>query len=63
LITAGTYVLSPELVSQIPNDFFPITRWFEDCLGSGRRIGAWEIEEDWLDVGQREQLRQAQEGT
>jgi dTDP-glucose pyrophosphorylase len=62
IINAGTYVLSPTILARIPKEFFPITRLFEKCLVEGEPIGAWEIEEDWLDVGQREQLKQAQEG-
>jgi dTDP-glucose pyrophosphorylase len=63
IVNAGTYVLSPAVVRRIPRELFPITRLFEKCLVEGEPIGAWEIEEDWLDVGQREQLKQAQEGT
>jgi hypothetical protein len=28
-------------------------------LGEGRPVGAFEIEDDWVDVGQREQLAHA----
>ena len=63
LISAGIYVLSPEVVARIPRRHFPITDLFEDCLGSGEPIAAFEIEDDWIDVGQQDQLRQAREGT
>ena len=63
MVNAGAYVLAPELVARVPREFFPITRLFDECLRRGEPVGAWEIQEDWIDVGQREQLRQAQEGT
>jgi dTDP-glucose pyrophosphorylase len=62
MINAGTYVLSPRIVKNIPKAFFPITDLFAQCLSRNEPLGACEIEEDWLDVGQKEQLKQAQEG-
>lgn len=62
LINAGVYVLSPELAAQVPRRFFPITDLFEDCLKRGEEVGAFYVEEDWIDVGQHEQLKQAREG-
>jgi len=61
-INAGVYVFSPAALERVPKRQFPITELFADCLERGERVGAFEIQEDWLDVGQREQLRQAQEG-
>ncbi len=61
-INAGIYVLSPEIIGRIPNKFFPITDLFVNCLERGETVGAFEIEEDWIDVGQREHLKKAQEG-
>ncbi|MGD0088594.1 MAG: nucleotidyltransferase family protein, partial [Planctomycetota bacterium] len=62
LINAGIYVLSPEVVARVPRKFFPITELFEGCLERNERVGVFEIEEDWADVGHRDQLKQAQEG-
>jgi dTDP-glucose pyrophosphorylase len=62
LVNAGTYVISPAALEHIPKTFFPITNLFEQCLQRNEPLGAWELEEDWLDVGQKEQLKQAQEG-
>jgi len=63
LINAGLYVLSPEVVERVPQKFFLITELFEDCLEREERVGAFEIDNDWIDVGQHEQLRKAREGT
>lgn len=63
LVNAGIYVLSPALVQRVPpNTEFPITRLFEDCLNRHERVSTFEIVDDWVDVGQRDQLRQARGG-
>ncbi len=57
-INAGIYVLNPSLIREIPKGYYPITELFEACLTRDEPVGAIEIEEEWLDVGQREQLKQ-----
>ncbi len=57
-VNAGIYVLKPELLAGIPRGFFPITDLFSSCLAKKIPVGAFEIKEEWLDVGQREQLKQ-----
>lgn len=64
LVNTGMYVLDPVLLDRIPSGVeFPITNLFDDSIARGERLGAYEVEEDWIDVGQREQLRLAREGT
>lgn len=63
LINAGIYVLSPEILQRVPRRFFPITELFDEAVRSGAPIGAFEIVDDWIDVGQREHLKQARNGT
>ena len=63
LVSAGIYVLDPQLLSRIPEGQFPITNLFEDCLARGESVGAFEIQEDWVDVGERDQLRATQLGS
>ena len=63
LINTGIYVLDPPLLGRVPcGRNFPITELFTDCLQRGESVGAYEMEADWIDVGQREQLKQAREG-
>ena len=62
LVNAGMYVLEPRLLPLVPRSYFPITALFERCLELEERVGAFEIEDDWMDVGQREQLRAARQG-
>jgi NDP-sugar pyrophosphorylase family protein len=62
LVNTGIYILSPELISRVENHFFPITDLFTDCLECNNAIGAFKIEEDWIDVGQHAQLNFARNG-
>lgn len=62
LINAGIYVLDPTLVTRVPRRHFPITELFEEALRQGDPVGAFEIADEWIDVGQREQLKQARGG-
>jgi dTDP-glucose pyrophosphorylase len=62
IVNAGIYVLSPSLIARVPKSLFAITTLLEECLQKREPLGAFEIQEDWLDVGHRDQLRQAQQG-
>jgi dTDP-glucose pyrophosphorylase len=63
LVNAGIYVLEPALLARVPRDHeFPLPALLEDCLRRGERVRAFEVTDDWVDVGQREQLQQAREG-
>ncbi len=58
-VNAGIYVLSPSAVKCIPRKFYPITDLFGAALREGRKIGAFDLDCDWVDVGQHDQLRTA----
>lgn len=62
LINAGIYVLNPEALTMIPeNKVFPLTDLFKKLLAQSAKIGVYEMEEDWIDVGQIDELKKAQE--
>lgn len=64
MINTGIYAIEPALLSRIRHgQEFPITLLFDECLSRGEALGAFEIESDWIDVGQREQLKIAREGS
>ena len=64
LVNAGIYVLDPDVVARVPRGQpFPITSLFADALGRGEAVGGFEIVDEWIDIGSREQLRAAREGT
>ena len=58
-VNAGVYVLSPEAVNSIPKEFYPITDLFNSALQAGHKVGAFNLDCDWVDVGQHDQLKQA----
>ena len=60
LINAGIYVLAPRVLPLVPaNTFYPITTLFETLLARKQRVAVYPIEEDWIDVGRREELDRA----
>ena len=63
LINAGLYVLSPPVLKLIrPDEELPITELLPRCLSNGLRVGAHVVEDDWIDVGQFDDLRRARGG-
>ncbi len=63
LVNAGIYVVSPGLLARIPSgQEYPITDLFADMLSHGETVCGFEVEGDWIDVGQKEALRQARNG-
>lgn len=60
LINAGIYVLHPDVLQLVPRDsFFPMTDLFSRLLAQGNTVAVYPIEEDWIDVGRREDLSRA----
>jgi dTDP-glucose pyrophosphorylase len=62
-VNSGIYGLDPSAIELVPRDE-PSTMpaLIDRLLVDGYRIGAFEIEDDWIDVGQRDQLDRAREG-
>jgi dTDP-glucose pyrophosphorylase len=58
-VNAGVYLLSPGVIETVPREYFLMTSLLEGLIKDGRTLGAFEIEEDWIDVGQGEQLTMA----
>jgi dTDP-glucose pyrophosphorylase len=60
LANTGIYVLDPCLLERVPKDaFFPLPALLEECLDRGEPVGAFPIEEEWIDVGHPKELRRA----
>jgi NDP-sugar pyrophosphorylase family protein len=54
------YVLDPGVVGLVrPGQPTSMPDLVATALAGGRRVGAFEIEDDWIDVGQRDQLDRA----
>jgi dTDP-glucose pyrophosphorylase len=63
LVNAGIYVLDPPLVARVPRDQeLGLPSLLEGAIARGERVSAFEIQADWIDVGHRDQLKQAREG-
>jgi len=59
-VNAGIYVINPELLGLVRSDRdFPMTELIQSCLDAGHRVGHWEIDGDWIDIGRPEDLREA----
>lgn len=60
LINAGIYVVSPRLIARIErNTELSMPSLIEGCISRGERVEAFEIADDWIDVGQKDQLAEA----
>lgn len=60
VINAGMYVLAPRVLQSIAQgEETTLPALLDACLTSQEVVRAFEIEEDWIDVGQKEQLQQA----
>jgi dTDP-glucose pyrophosphorylase len=60
LTNAGLYVLDPALVARVPKDTsFAMPNLVEQCLDLGEPVGAFRVDEDWIDVGRRPDLQRA----
>ncbi len=59
-INIGSYVLSPECLDNIPSaENFPITDLFTILRKKGKNVCVYETQEEWIDVGQHDDLKKA----
>jgi dTDP-glucose pyrophosphorylase len=62
-VNTGIYALAPSVVGLVARGTrTSMPELIERVLASGQTVGAFEVEDDWVDVGQREQLTRAREG-
>jgi NDP-sugar pyrophosphorylase family protein len=63
MVNTGIYVLDPKVVARIPRQQeCTVPGLLDDCLARNERVYAYELRDDWIDVGQFHQLHQAQSG-
>jgi dTDP-glucose pyrophosphorylase len=63
-VNTGIYVLDPDVVSLVePDAAISMPDVIERVLASGGPVGAFAVEDDWTDIGQREHLARAREGS
>ena len=59
-VISGIYALDPSVVARVaPGRRIDTPDLIEGLLAEGEPVGAFEIEDEWIDVGQREQLAAA----
>jgi NDP-sugar pyrophosphorylase family protein len=63
-VNTGIYALAPALVARVEHGrALALPDLVGDAIERGETVAAYEIEDDWIDVGQREQLDRARGGT
>jgi NDP-sugar pyrophosphorylase family protein len=61
-IVAGIYFMRPKILQMIPDGmYYGMDTLMLDMLRHGRRIRRYRLEEYWLDIGQIDDYRQAEE--
>jgi dTDP-glucose pyrophosphorylase len=62
-VNAGIYALEPALIARVERGrAVALPELVGDAIERGESVGAFAIDDDWIDVGQREQLERAREG-
>lgn len=63
LVNTGIYVIEPAVQKRVPRGVeATMPEVIDALLADGGSVGAFEVEGDWIDVGQREQLEFARQG-
>ena len=61
-VSAGIYMLSPEILDLIPkNEFYDMTELFEKLIKLSKNVISFPIREYWLDIGRMEEYQRANE--
>jgi NDP-sugar pyrophosphorylase family protein len=62
-VNSGVYVLDPSAVTLVDGrSAATMPDLIGRLLGRGDAVGAWDIDEDWIDVGHRDELARARDG-
>ena len=60
-INTGIYVLEPKLLDHIPKDRdFGLPTLFDEAVARNELVRAYQFDDDWIDVGLKEELARAQ---
>jgi dTDP-glucose pyrophosphorylase len=60
-VNAGVYILNPSLIEKIPSKFYNMTDLVDDLLDSKSAVGVFPIHENWKDIGNPIDFREAVE--
>jgi len=60
LVNAGVYLLNPYLQNEIPKDtFHDMPTFLKELISQGRKVGVYEVEDYWMDIGHPEDFKKA----
>ena len=60
IVSAGLYILNSSLIKEIPkNEYYDITSLFDKLLSENRKIGIYDINDYWIDIGNPEDFYRA----
>lgn len=60
IVSAGLYILNSNLIKEIPKDeYYDITSLFDKLLSENRKIGIYDINDYWIDIGHPEDFYKA----
>ena len=60
IVSAGLYILNSSLIKEVPKDeYCDITSLFEKLIKENRKIGIYDINDYWLDIGHPEDFYKA----
>ena len=61
-VSAGIYMLSPEILNLIPQDeFYDMPTLFEKAIAQNKNVISFPIHEYWIDIGRLEEYQKANE--
>jgi len=61
-VSAGIYMLSPEILDLIPQDeFYDMPTLFEKAIAQDKNVISFPIHEYWIDIGRLEEYQKANE--
>lgn len=61
LVNAGIYSINPSLLGEIPkNTFYDMPTFVENLIKKKKRVGAFQVQDYWVDIGHREDFHRAE---
>jgi len=60
-VNAGVYILKPSLIEKIPSEFYNMTDLIDDLLETKLDVGVFPIHENWRDIGNPIDFKEAVE--
>jgi dTDP-glucose pyrophosphorylase len=60
IISSGIYTMNPEMLKHVPKDiFYDMPTFLEKLISLNKRIGAFDIQDYWIDIGRKDDFTKA----